>query len=101
MNHSRLYDLSTRNHTLLYDFMIASGSEALEAAARQVRRVGRPTQNNASQKSENLLEVATALFAERGFHGTTMLDIAEERQPTSAGRLFMAASPTRKPCSSP
>ena len=49
----------------------------MEAAARQVRRVGRSTQNNASQKSENLLEVATALFAERGFHGTTMLDIAE------------------------
>ncbi len=61
----------------MYDFVITSGSEALEAAARQVRRVGRPTQNNASQKSENLLEVATALFAERGFHGTTMLEIAE------------------------
>ncbi len=46
-------------------------------AARQVRRVGRPTQNNTLQKSENLFEVATALFAERGFHGTTMLEIAE------------------------
>jgi AcrR family transcriptional regulator len=72
-----LYDLSTRNHTLLYDFVIMSGSEALEAAARQVRRVGRPTQKNTLRKSENLLEVATALFAERGFNGTTMLEIAE------------------------
>jgi AcrR family transcriptional regulator len=77
MNHSSLYDLSTENHTLLYDFVVMAGSEALEAAARQMRRAGRPTQNSASQKSENLLEVATTLFAERGFNGTTMLEIAE------------------------
>lgn len=62
---------------MLYDFVIESGSETLQSVARQVRRVGRPTQNSASQKSENLLEVATALFAERGFNGTTMLEIAE------------------------
>jgi AcrR family transcriptional regulator len=49
----------------------------LEAAAKQIRRVGRPTQHNALKKSENLLDVATALFAEHGFNGTTMQEIAE------------------------
>ena len=51
--------------------------DALEATAKQVRRAGRPTQDNALKKSEMLLDVATELFAERGFNGTTMLEIAE------------------------
>jgi AcrR family transcriptional regulator len=68
---------------MLYDFATTSShsrSKALEAAAKEVRRVGRPTQHNALKKSETLLDVATSLFAERGFNGTTMQEIAEAAQ---------------------
>ncbi len=40
------------------------------------RRVGRPTQTDTLRKSEIVLEVATALFVERGFNGATMEAVA-------------------------
>jgi AcrR family transcriptional regulator len=42
----------------------------------KARRAGRPTQRDAIAKSETVLEVATDLFVERGFNGTTMEAVA-------------------------
>jgi AcrR family transcriptional regulator len=45
-------------------------------AAVDKKRVGRPTQLDTLRKSEAVLEVATDLFVERGFNGTTMEAVA-------------------------
>ena len=46
-------------------------------AAVDRKRVGRPTQLDTIRKSETVLEVATDLFVERGFNGTTMEAVAQ------------------------
>ena len=41
------------------------------------RRIGRPTLQDASRKSERLMSVATDYFVEHGFNGTTIDAIAQ------------------------
>jgi TetR/AcrR family transcriptional regulator, mexJK operon transcriptional repressor len=54
-------------------------SEGIEVAERPVRRGGggRPTREEAVRRDARLLEVATTLFMERGFDGTTIDAVAE------------------------
>ncbi len=47
-------------------------------AIAERRRAGRPTQHDARRKSEAVLEVATRLFVDRGYNGTTMEAVALE-----------------------
>ena len=49
----------------------------MKLAAIERKRVGRPTQLDTLRKSETVLEVATDLFVERGFNGTTMEAVAQ------------------------
>ncbi len=49
----------------------------MSLAAIDRKRVGRPTQLDTLRKSEIVLEVATDLFVERGFNGTTMEAVAQ------------------------
>src|SRR5258707_6897101 len=54
-------------------------SEGIEVAVHPVRRGGggRPTREEAVRRDARLLEVATTLFMERGFDGTTIDAVAE------------------------
>jgi TetR/AcrR family transcriptional regulator, mexJK operon transcriptional repressor len=53
-------------------------NEGIEVAERPVRRGGgRPTREEAVRRDARLLEVATTLFMERGFDGTTIDAVAE------------------------
>ena len=49
----------------------------MQLAVVDRKRVGRPTQLDTLRKSEAVLEVATDLFVERGFNGTTMEAVAQ------------------------
>lgn len=51
-------------------------AEDLPAAARRGSG-GRPTREEAARRDERLIEVATALFMERGFEGTSIDAVAE------------------------
>jgi AcrR family transcriptional regulator len=48
----------------------------MAVTATDRKRVGRPTQSDTRRMSEVVLEVATALFVERGFNGATMEAVA-------------------------
>src|SRR5260370_6688954 len=48
-----------------------------EAAERSARRGGRPTRGEAVGRDAGLLDVATTLFMERGFDGTSIDAVAE------------------------
>jgi TetR/AcrR family transcriptional repressor of mexJK operon len=54
-------------------------NEAIEVAERPVRRGGggRPTREEAVRRDARLLDVATSLFMERGFDGTSIDAVAE------------------------
>lgn len=54
-------------------------NQGIEVAERPVRRGGggRPTREEAVRRDARLLEVATTLFMERGFDGTTIDAVAE------------------------
>src|SRR4030088_208939 len=54
-------------------------NEGIEVAERPVRRGGggRPTREEAVRRDARLLDVATSLFMERGFDGTSIDAVAE------------------------
>src|ERR1700704_6990702 len=54
-------------------------NEGVEVAERPVRRGGggRPTREQALRRDARLLDVATTLFMERGFDGTSIDAVAE------------------------
>jgi TetR/AcrR family transcriptional regulator, mexJK operon transcriptional repressor len=54
------------------------GHEPADAMAEKpARRGGRPTREEAARRDERLIDVATALFMERGFDGTSIDAVAE------------------------
>ena len=54
-----------------------AGAAEISAAAGSRGSGGRPTREEALQRDERLIEVATALFMERGFEGTSIDAVAE------------------------
>jgi AcrR family transcriptional regulator len=56
-----------------------TGDQALtkQSPTPRTRRTGRPTQDDAKQRSETLIGVATDFFVEHGFSGSTIEAIAE------------------------
>jgi TetR/AcrR family transcriptional regulator, mexJK operon transcriptional repressor len=50
---------------------------AIKALERTIRRGGRPTREEAEARDVRLLDVATSLFMERGFDGTSIDAVAE------------------------
>ncbi len=57
--------------------MPVTGAYAVEREPSSARRGGRPTREEAVRRDARLLDVATRLFMERGFDGTTIDAVAE------------------------